>query len=389
MSAPMRRRSISASTKSPTNSWRRKSSHGRPSAASGTPIIRLPRRFPADDFAGLDFAPMQLVQIAGSADRAAGQWRLPGLSPGRLDGRLPLHRPRRQDDVAAQPHRGRRLAAFPCRASAARSLAAPQSPKIAQPSQFRPLSFAPPADWRAGDAEYQPAGIAMPCLTPDDAKRFAGNLAVRGGHRLHADRERHGDAHEARAVPAAAEERAMFSGHPCLTGSIATNACQPFNDRMKITGQFAAFAPSSAAPPTLAARRRSACRPGSPTAPAMTRTATSPPSSRASRCRTRSAGWSAARNSTSAWRPTISTSASAAPSTAATGRPVRPTISAARITCASHCRPTRRASPRSKASASARRPISSSRCASTTTPRLGRAHQRHGRDAGFGAAEDE
>ncbi|MFK0691592.1 hypothetical protein ACFX5Q_25815 [Mesorhizobium sp. IMUNJ 23033] len=34
----------------------------------------------------------------------------------------------------------------------------------------------------------------------------------------------------------------MFSGHPCLTGSIASNERQPFNDRYKITGQFAAFA---------------------------------------------------------------------------------------------------------------------------------------------------
>ena len=36
----------------------------------------------------------------------------------------------------------------------------------------------------------------------------------------------------------------MFSGHPCLTGEIASNESQPFNDRMKITGQFAAFAPA-------------------------------------------------------------------------------------------------------------------------------------------------
>jgi hypothetical protein len=36
----------------------------------------------------------------------------------------------------------------------------------------------------------------------------------------------------------------MFSGHPCLTGSIASNPSQPFNDRYKITGQFAAFAPT-------------------------------------------------------------------------------------------------------------------------------------------------
>ena len=55
-------------------------------------------------------------EVAGRADRAAGQRHLPGLPSGRLDGRLSFHRPRRQDDVAAEPHRGRRLAAFPRRA---------------------------------------------------------------------------------------------------------------------------------------------------------------------------------------------------------------------------------------------------------------------------------
>ena len=40
------------------------------------------------------------------------------------------------------------------------------------------------------------------------------------------------------------KSEAMFSGHPCLTGEIASNESQPFNDRMKITGQFAAFAPA-------------------------------------------------------------------------------------------------------------------------------------------------
>ena len=40
------------------------------------------------------------------------------------------------------------------------------------------------------------------------------------------------------------KSEAMFSGHPCLTGEIESNESQPFNDRMKITGQFAAFAPA-------------------------------------------------------------------------------------------------------------------------------------------------
>jgi hypothetical protein len=38
------------------------------------------------------------------------------------------------------------------------------------------------------------------------------------------------------------DSEAMFSGHPCLTGTIETNVGQPYNDRQTKTGQFAAFA---------------------------------------------------------------------------------------------------------------------------------------------------
>ncbi len=36
----------------------------------------------------------------------------------------------------------------------------------------------------------------------------------------------------------------MYSGQACLSGTVATKPGRPFNDRFKIDGQFAAFAPS-------------------------------------------------------------------------------------------------------------------------------------------------
>ena len=132
-------------------------------------------------------------QVAASADRAARQRHLPGLPPGRVDGGLPFHRPRRQDDVAAEPHRGRRLAAFPRRAAAARRLAARRSSRIARrqnsgrcPSRRLPTGT-------PTQPQYEPAGAAMPCMTAEDAAGLCRQLGVRGGHRLHADRQRHRD----------------------------------------------------------------------------------------------------------------------------------------------------------------------------------------------------
>ena len=56
------------------------------------------------------------------------------------------------------------------------------------PQQFRPLSFAPPADWNAEAPQYEPAGAAMPCLTAGGCRRLCRQLGMRGGHGLHADR---------------------------------------------------------------------------------------------------------------------------------------------------------------------------------------------------------
>ena len=60
--------------------------------------------------------------LARGAAGAAGQRHLPGLPSVGCDGRLPLHRPRRQIHLAAQPHRGGDIAAFPRRTAAPRRL---------------------------------------------------------------------------------------------------------------------------------------------------------------------------------------------------------------------------------------------------------------------------
>ena len=74
------------------------------------------------DFAGLDLSAGQPRALARGAAGAARQRHLPGLPPVGRDGRLPLHRPRRQVHLAAQPHRGGDFAAFPRRAAAPRRL---------------------------------------------------------------------------------------------------------------------------------------------------------------------------------------------------------------------------------------------------------------------------
>ena len=60
--------------------------------------------------------------LARGAAGAAGQRHLPGLPSVGRDRRLPLHRPRRQIHLAAQPHRGGDIAAFPRRVAAPRRL---------------------------------------------------------------------------------------------------------------------------------------------------------------------------------------------------------------------------------------------------------------------------
>ena len=124
-----------------------------------------------------------------------------------------------------------------------------------EPNRFRPLSFAPPAAWKdAGEVDYAPAGMAMPCLMPEDAKRFGVTWQCGGGTVCTPLATASGVRTKLAQCLLPKDSKEMFSGHPCLTGSIASNERQPFNDRYKITGQFAAFA-------TDVSRTAYTCRP--------------------------------------------------------------------------------------------------------------------------------
>ncbi|MER8550597.1 hypothetical protein NKH69_27710 [Mesorhizobium sp. M0976] len=114
-----------------------------------------------------------------------------------------------------------------------------------EPNRFRPLSFAPPATWSdAGQIAYSPAEMAMPCLMPADAARFGATWQCGGGTVCTPLATVSGVRTKLAQCLLPKDSENMFSGHPCLTGSIASNPEQPFNDRYTITGQFAAFAPS-------------------------------------------------------------------------------------------------------------------------------------------------
>lgn len=112
-----------------------------------------------------------------------------------------------------------------------------------EPNRFRPFSFAPPAEWRdAGEVAYAPAEMAMPCLMPEDAARFGQTWQCGGGTVCTPLATASGVRTKLAQCLLPKDSKAVFSGHPCLAGSIASNEAQPFNDRYTITGQFAAFA---------------------------------------------------------------------------------------------------------------------------------------------------
>ena len=113
-----------------------------------------------------------------------------------------------------------------------------------EPNRFRPLSFAPPAEWKEdGEVAYDDAGLAMSCLTPQDAGKFADNwqcgagtvctpLATVEGPRIGL----------AQCLPP--PDAQMYSGLPCLQGEVSSSTAQPFKDNYPLT-QFAAFAPKA------------------------------------------------------------------------------------------------------------------------------------------------
>ena len=197
----------------------------------------------ADAFAGLDFGPMRLVKSPDALIERLDNGSCQGCHQagstagfhfiGRDDKTTsPLNR----IEVGVSPHfhaEQKRRAAY---------LAAVVDGGA--PSKFRPLSFAPPAAWDADAPQYEPAGAAMPCVAAEDAAAFAGNWACGEGTICTPIATATGTRMKLAQCLLPPKSEAMFSGHPCLTGEIASNESQPFNDRMKITGQFAAFAPA-------------------------------------------------------------------------------------------------------------------------------------------------
>ncbi|WP_292234456.1 hypothetical protein [Mesorhizobium sp.] len=113
-----------------------------------------------------------------------------------------------------------------------------------EPNRFRPLSFAPAAAWTDdGTIDYASAEMAIPCLMPEDAVRFGRTWQCEGGTVCTPIATASGVRTKLAQCLLPKNSTAMFSGHPCLTGSIHSNQSQPFNDRYMITGQFAAFSP--------------------------------------------------------------------------------------------------------------------------------------------------
>lgn len=109
-----------------------------------------------------------------------------------------------------------------------------------EPNRFRPLSFAPPAEWKDGEVAYETAGLSMSCLTPDDARKFAGGWQCGEGTVCTA-LARVGGARVGLAQCLPPPEAQTYSGLPCLEGEVTSSADLPFKDKYPLT-QFAAFA---------------------------------------------------------------------------------------------------------------------------------------------------
>ncbi|TIS87168.1 hypothetical protein [Mesorhizobium sp.] len=198
---------------------------------------------PPEDFAGLDYSALKLVRtpeaLVERLDNGACQGcHQAGSTAGfHFIGRddkttSPLNR----IEVGISPHLH---AEIPRRQAWLRAIAEGR-----EPNRFRPLSFAPLAAWKdTGEVAYTPAEMAMPCLMPEDAKRFGATWQCNGGTVCMPLANASGVRTRLAQCLLPEDSEKMFSGHPCLTGSIASNQTQPFNDHYYVTGQFAAFAP--------------------------------------------------------------------------------------------------------------------------------------------------
>lgn len=111
-----------------------------------------------------------------------------------------------------------------------------------EPNRFRPLSFAPPAAWQYDGAfAYDAADAGAACIGGEDAAAFGATWSCGGGTACTTLASGGAETVELAQCLLPADSSAMFSGHPCLAGTVTGSADLPFKDRYNLA-QFAAFA---------------------------------------------------------------------------------------------------------------------------------------------------
>ncbi|MBX3584289.1 MAG: hypothetical protein KF810_20595 [Rhizobiaceae bacterium] len=122
-----------------------------------------------------------------------------------------------------------------------------------EPNRFRQLSFAPPSEWRAdGAMAYEAADAGGGCIAPQDEEAFGETWSCGEGTSCTPLASGDGERIALAQCLLPAESPEMFSGHPCLAGTVETATGMPFNDRFKLA-QFTAFA-QKASPSTYTCR---------------------------------------------------------------------------------------------------------------------------------------
>jgi len=110
-----------------------------------------------------------------------------------------------------------------------------------EPNRFRPLSFAPAADWSGEPHAYRAAVAAQPCVMRDDPTGFGGQWRCGGGTQCTPLAKMAGSHLGVAQCLLPPDDPAIFSGHPCFAGEVTASTALPFGDRYRLT-QFAAFA---------------------------------------------------------------------------------------------------------------------------------------------------
>lgn len=151
-----------------------------------------------------------------------------------------LTSPLNRVEVGISPHLHAEL---PRRAAYVRAVAEDR-----QPNRFRPLSFAPPARWPddGSPPDYEAADAAMPCIAADDRVHLDGGWGCDAGTACTPLAETPGLPIRLAQCLVPENGPDMFSGHPCLSGPVTSDADLPFGDRYSLA-QFAAFAPKASA----------------------------------------------------------------------------------------------------------------------------------------------